>query len=125
MDVQTLDKDMGLIEKSLKDYHETIKGDIEGEFEEVISKLKELSEKIGNDIFEENQRLDNFDSRIMDVNISDGDQQYLNKEIAKFRNALIAAESTNDIYRQRADNVEGQMLDLDDKHEIVNVDELK
>ena len=97
---------MELIEKSMQEYHEGLRNDIQEEFEEVIAKLKETSEKIGNEIFEENQRLDNFDTRIVDVNISDADQQYLNKEMVKFRNALIAIESTYDIHRSRTEQVE-------------------
>jgi hypothetical protein len=57
---------------------------------------------LSNEGDEQNERLNTFEQRIMDIKISDADQFFLNKEIMRFRNLLEGIKYTRDIHFEAA-----------------------
>jgi len=72
------------------------------DFQELVDKIHGNASKLSNEGDEQNERLNTFEQRIMDIKISDADQFFLNKEIMRFRNLLEGIKYTRDIHFEAA-----------------------
>lgn len=77
--------DIRELELVLDDLIKSMQSGLHDEFEKLAQRIQELSEKIGMEAEEQNQRLESFEHRITDISISDQDSFYLNKEITKYK----------------------------------------
>ena len=81
------------------------------DFCNLIEKIHKVAEKLETEGTDQNERLNTFEQRIMDIKISDADQFFLNKEIMRFRNLLEGIGFTRDIHFEAAQDIENGVRD--------------
>lgn len=97
------------------------------EFTHNIDQIFAKIDAIQADITTNNDRLSTFEDRISDIQISDADQFFLNKEIARIRNAISSVEANSEtvhesasLLKQEIESREGNRVSCEDLEEIKN-----
>ena len=71
--------------QAIQDFNNVLNNKMKDEFDEIADIIQRKSKILSTSLKEQSDRLDSFELRICDIQISDSDQFFLNKEINRFR----------------------------------------
>ena len=71
--------------QAIQDFNNVLNNKMKDEFDGIADIIQRKSKILSTSLKEQSDRLDSFELRIYDIQISDSDQFFLNKEINRFR----------------------------------------
>lgn len=90
-----------------ENYQSTIQGEMKQETDSIIEKIREISSSLEQEIQVQNQRLDEFEEKLLEIKIADADQFFLilNKEVVRCKSTLDSVESTIDMHKDSSEEI--------------------
>lgn len=91
-----------------ENYQSTIQGEMKQEIDTIIEKIREISNSLDQEVQVQNERLDAFEEKLLEIKIADADQFFLilNKEVVRCKSTLDSVESTKDMHKDSSEEIQ-------------------
>lgn len=99
-------QEVGQIGEQAADFVDSLQADLIAEYDELISKIKQHSQDLEEEVSTISDSLTNFESKVGDMKISDQDHFFLNKEILRYRTAVNSLDSQRGLYMEETEGIE-------------------
>ena len=95
--------------EAIQDFMNSLNNKMKDEFDQLADAIQRKTKTLSGDLNQQNDRLDSFELRITDIQISDSDQFFLTKEINKYKDMLDQIKFPKDTLLDNMEEIQNQL----------------